>query len=74
MQPPDLSACCASPVASPKARCNIYLQTAELFRNRATEAIDIIQHLQTFSRTGDFSDLGDPFQSTTDLDSAAVRA
>lgn len=48
------------------------LQTAEVFRERATEAIDMIQYLQQFSRTVDFRDLADLFGEAEDLDRAAA--
>lgn len=50
------------------------VQSAEMFRERATEAIDMVQYLQQFSRTVDFRDLSDLFHQTEDLDRAAVRA
>lgn len=49
-------------------------QTAEMFRQRATEAVDMIHYLQDFSRTADFSDLAPLFREAEDLDAAAVRA
>ena len=43
-----------------------------MFRERATEAINMVQYLQQFSRTVDFQDLSDIFHKDGDLDHAAV--
>lgn len=45
-----------------------------MFRQRAMEAVDMIQYLQDFSRTADFSDLAPLFREAEDLDRAAVRS
>lgn len=44
-----------------------------MFRERATDAIDMVKYLQQFSRTVAFQDLSDLFHETEDLDRAAAR-
>ena len=72
-----------SSVQNRDTRCPSWgAQTAEMFRTRAVEAIDMVRFLQDFSRSEalDFSDLDDLFSQaeeakpTEDLDRAAVRS
>lgn len=75
--PPALCSCQALPCLCFQTRlCSLGwrpVQTAEMFRERATEAINMVQYLQQFSRTADFQDLSDIFHKDGDLDHAAVR-
>lgn len=49
-----------------------FLQTADIFRDRATDAADTLRHLRAFSITRDLSDLDEVFRKPEDLEKAAV--
>ncbi len=51
---------------------NEVVQTAEMFRERALDAIDMVRYLQDFSCTVDFLDLAPVFRQPETLDQAAV--